>query len=70
MRADTNCKQLATFIVSSMQGAFLLAKAQRDPAPVVNLKEVLFWSCGRKLGLPGGSSCTRTKTACERSGFI
>jgi hypothetical protein len=26
--------------------------------------------CGRKLGLPRGSSCTRTKTACERSGFI
>jgi TetR/AcrR family transcriptional repressor of nem operon len=42
LRADTNCQQLATFIVSSMQGAFLLAKAQRDPAPVVNLKEVLF----------------------------
>jgi TetR/AcrR family transcriptional repressor of nem operon len=44
VRADTNCEQLATFIVSSMQGAFLLAKAQRDPAPVVNLKEVLFSS--------------------------
>jgi TetR/AcrR family transcriptional regulator, transcriptional repressor for nem operon len=42
LRADTNCEQLAPFIVSSMQGAFLLAKAQRDPAPVVNLKEVLF----------------------------
>lgn len=42
LRADTNCEQIASFIVSSMQGAFLLAKAQRDPAPVVNLKEVLF----------------------------
>ncbi|MGF6571842.1 transcriptional regulator, TetR family [Paraburkholderia fungorum] len=42
LRADTNCEQLATFIVSSMQGAFLLARTQRDPAPVVNLKEVLF----------------------------
>jgi TetR/AcrR family transcriptional repressor of nem operon len=42
LRADTNCEQLAPFIVSSMQGVFLLAKAQRDPAPVVNLKEVLF----------------------------
>ncbi|MGF6769952.1 TetR/AcrR family transcriptional repressor of nem operon [Paraburkholderia sp. GAS199] len=42
LRADTNCEQLAPFIVSSMQGAFLLARIQRDPAPVVNLKEVLF----------------------------
>jgi len=42
LRADTNCEQLVAFSVSSMQGAFLLAKAQRDPAPVVNLKEVLF----------------------------
>lgn len=25
--------------------------------------------CGQKLGLPGGSSCTRTKTAFERFGF-
>lgn len=42
LRADTNCEQIAAFIVSSMQGAFLLAKAQRDVAPVVNLKDVLF----------------------------
>ncbi|WP_408450670.1 TetR family transcriptional regulator C-terminal domain-containing protein [Paraburkholderia fungorum] len=42
LSANTNCEQLAPFIVSSMQGAFLLAKAQRDPAPVVHLKEVLF----------------------------
>ncbi len=27
------------------------------------------WGCGRKLGLPGGSSCTRTKTAFERFSF-
>jgi DNA-binding transcriptional LysR family regulator len=32
--------------------------------------KMTLWRCGRKLGLPGGSSCTRTKTACERFGFI
>lgn len=42
LRAGTDCQQLATFVVSSLQGAYLMAKAQRDPAPVVNCKEVLF----------------------------
>uniref|UniRef100_UPI00403F902B HAD family hydrolase n=1 Tax=Paraburkholderia sp. 22B1P TaxID=3080498 RepID=UPI00403F902B len=26
------------------------------------------WGCGRKLGLPGGGPCTRTKTVFERFG--
>ncbi|WP_144140035.1 TetR/AcrR family transcriptional regulator [Paraburkholderia sp. BCC1884] len=42
LRADTNCAEIASFIVSSMQGAFLLAKAQRNVAPVVKVKDVLF----------------------------
>jgi len=42
LRADTNCQELASFIVASMQGAYLMAKVHRDPAPVVNFKEMLF----------------------------
>ncbi len=42
LQRGTNVENLATFIVSSLQGSFLMAKAQRDPAPVVNFKEILF----------------------------
>jgi TetR/AcrR family transcriptional repressor of nem operon len=37
-----DCDKIAGFVVSSLQGANLLAKAQRDPAPVERFKEVLF----------------------------
>lgn len=36
------CEEVAGFIVSSLQGANLLAKAQRSPAPVDRFKKVLF----------------------------
>jgi len=42
LRAGTNCPELASFIVYSLQGAYLMAKAHRDPTPVVNFKESLF----------------------------
>jgi TetR/AcrR family transcriptional repressor of nem operon len=38
----TNCDELAQFVVSSLQGAILLAKAQRNPAPVEGFKRLLF----------------------------
>jgi TetR/AcrR family transcriptional repressor of nem operon len=41
LRADADCAQLATLIVAAMQGAFLLAKARRSPAPIVTLKDML-----------------------------
>ncbi|MFM0204044.1 TetR family transcriptional regulator C-terminal domain-containing protein [Paraburkholderia fungorum] len=41
LRSGTNCDGLASFIVSSLQGAYLMAKSQRNPAPLVNLKEIL-----------------------------
>jgi TetR/AcrR family transcriptional regulator, transcriptional repressor for nem operon len=41
-RADV--QTLAGFIVSSLQGAYLVAKAQRSPAPVERFKRVLFES--------------------------
>jgi len=36
------CDDIAAFLLSSLQGANLLAKAQRDPAPVERLKRLLF----------------------------
>jgi TetR/AcrR family transcriptional regulator, transcriptional repressor for nem operon len=38
----TDVRELAGFIVSSLQGAILVAKAQRSPAPVERLERVLF----------------------------
>jgi TetR/AcrR family transcriptional repressor of nem operon len=39
---NTDVQELAGFIVSSMQGAILVAKAQRNPAPVERFERVLF----------------------------
>ncbi|RFU44714.1 TetR/AcrR family transcriptional regulator [Paraburkholderia sp. DHOC27] len=39
---DFDCNDIAGFIVASMQGAFLLAKTQRNVQPVVRLKHLLF----------------------------
>jgi TetR/AcrR family transcriptional regulator, transcriptional repressor for nem operon len=36
------CDEVAGFIVSSLQGANLLAKAQRSPVPVERFKRILF----------------------------
>lgn len=40
--ADLDCEEVAGFIVSSVQGANLLAKAQRDPASVERFTRILF----------------------------
>jgi TetR/AcrR family transcriptional repressor of nem operon len=40
--AGFDCDAVAGFIVSSLQGASLLAKAQRSPVPVDRFKQVLF----------------------------
>jgi TetR/AcrR family transcriptional repressor of nem operon len=40
--ADFACDEVAGFVVSSLQGANLLAKAQRSPAPVERFKQILF----------------------------
>ena len=46
----TDCDEIAAFVVSSLQGANLLAKAQRSPVPVERFKEVLFASVLRRIG--------------------
>ena len=38
------CDETAAFIVSSLQGAYLLSKTERSPAPVERFKKVLFTS--------------------------
>jgi len=40
--AKFKCEEIAGFIVSSLQGANLLAKAQRSPVPVDRFKRILF----------------------------
>lgn len=40
--ASTDCDELAAFVLASLQGARLLAKAQRSPLPVERFKHVLF----------------------------
>jgi TetR/AcrR family transcriptional repressor of nem operon len=42
LRPKFKCEEVAGFIVSSLQGANLLAKAERSPAPVERFKRVLF----------------------------
>jgi hypothetical protein len=37
-----NAEEVSGFIVSSLQGANLLAKAQRSPVPVERFKRILF----------------------------
>jgi TetR/AcrR family transcriptional repressor of nem operon len=47
---STDCDEIAGFILSSLQGANLLAKAQRSPVPVERFKEVLFGSVLKRIG--------------------
>lgn len=42
LREDFNCDETAAFVIASMQGANLIAKAHRDPAPVERFKKILF----------------------------
>jgi TetR/AcrR family transcriptional regulator, transcriptional repressor for nem operon len=39
---DFDCDEVAGFVVSSLQGANLLAKAERSPAPVERFERILF----------------------------
>jgi TetR/AcrR family transcriptional repressor of nem operon len=40
--ADLDCSNVARFIVSSHQGAILLAKAEHSPAPISRFEDILF----------------------------
>jgi TetR/AcrR family transcriptional repressor of nem operon len=45
-----DCDEIAAFLVSSLQGANLLAKTQRSPVPVERLKEILFSTILKRVG--------------------
>ena len=47
---STDCDEVAAFILASLQGARLLAKAQRSSLPVERFKEVLFASVLKRIG--------------------
>jgi TetR/AcrR family transcriptional repressor of nem operon len=40
--SSIDCDEVARFVVSSLQGAILLAKAQRSPVPVETFRDLLF----------------------------
>jgi TetR/AcrR family transcriptional regulator, transcriptional repressor for nem operon len=58
---DTDVQDLAGFIVSSLQGAILVAKAQRSPVPVERFQRVLF----RHL-LPHGDAASKRRARATR----
>jgi len=45
-----DCEEIAAFIVASMQGANLMAKALRSPVPAERFKEVLFSTILKRIG--------------------
>ena len=45
-----DCDEIAAFILSSLQGAILLSKAERSPVPVERFKEILFGLVLRRTG--------------------
>ena len=47
---STDCDEVAAFMLAGLQGARLLAKAQRSPLPVERFKEVLFGSVLKRIG--------------------
>ena len=47
---SVDCDEMAAFIVQSLQGANLLAKAERSPEPVERFKEVLFGMILKRVG--------------------
>ena len=39
---NLKCREVASFVISSLQGAILLAKTYHDPAPIENFGKLLF----------------------------
>jgi TetR/AcrR family transcriptional regulator, transcriptional repressor for nem operon len=54
----SKCHEIANFVISSLQGAILLAKTRHDPAPIDNFRDILFSTVLRVVApgkLPNGS---------------
>ena len=52
---STDCDEVAAFVISSLQGANLMAKLVRSPEPVERFKEILFTQVLPRIG-PGTSA--------------
>jgi TetR/AcrR family transcriptional repressor of nem operon len=63
---STDCDETAAFIVSSLQGANLLAKTERSPVPVERFKEFLFGAVLKRVGPGGELAAPSTKAAGAR----
>src|SRR5882672_253927 len=58
---NSDVQELAGFIVSSLQGAILVAKAQRSPIPVERFARILFHSL-----LPQGDAASKRRARAAR----
>jgi TetR/AcrR family transcriptional repressor of nem operon len=57
-----DCDETAAFIVTSLQGANLLAKAERSPVPVERFKEILFSVILKRIGSVDPETVARPAT--------
>jgi len=53
---SSDCDEIAAFVVSSLQGANLMAKTERSPLPVERLKDILFNVLIPRIGQPRASA--------------
>ncbi len=66
---ETDTSALAGFIVTSLQGAILVAKAQRNPTPVENFIDLLFTTVLRKTeGSPKSDRSLRARRPAKTPG--
>jgi TetR/AcrR family transcriptional repressor of nem operon len=50
--STTDTQEIAGFVISSLQGAILVAKVQRSPAPVERFLRILFSTVLQPVALP------------------
>ena len=62
-----DCEEMAGFIVSSLQGANLMAKAERSPEPVERFKEILFAVILKRIGSADDGAAAKPVAVCKAS---
>jgi TetR/AcrR family transcriptional repressor of nem operon len=66
LSSSLDCDEMGAFIVSSLQGANLLAKAERSPVPVERFKEILFGTILKRVGSADKDSAAAPKASRTR----